>query len=394
MASSELHTAYPRDLLYERSLLLAAHESERPELPFVEGALVDRATTKSHEQGVTLAPDGQSAILSIVDTTGFEVGGPADIHGLFNRSTQYENHFVRKRLFPDPILYKKLSLDNPAGTPVVAFRFKRFGEGWSLDTIDRALFFATSTVERVRGEKKPELQQLELDLSAQLYEWIAEQESAGQIGFIPHQGEGHFSATSPLRNWSDFKNLQLIRDLYIDRSTKSVLPLDSIEAIKRHLSSEDPFATIDQAASVFAGAKQPLETKLQRILGTGDISRFKLSEIDFRLLCNAILNGEVQADRTISIATAIGLVSVDSETSATVGGVRIKTSDTEEALITLLQATDHAQDKAVKVRGMLHDLGNTARDVRVAAEEAGADVVALVLAGAMSRARQRRTLGR
>lgn len=371
MISSEPQTAYPRDLLYERSLVLAEHAAEREQLPIIEGSLVDGLTVKSHEQGVSIAADGKSAVLSIIDTTTFSAGGAADIHGLINRQTQYDdNSFVVQRLFPDPILYRKLTLDNPDGAPVIAFCFAKEDTGWSLADINRATFKSTALVERApKGNEKPELQVLEKDLTNSLRKWMRDQEEQFGIGFIADAQYGDFTATSPLRTWSDFKNLKLIRDLYIEHDSSSVLDLPAIKTIGSHLAGIELITDVRDAQEILTvthDLNDP-EARIKKILGVRDIAKYKLSAADFALLCEAILSEDVPTARIVGIASAVGHILIDGG-SAHVGGLRVPAKDPEELLITVLQGTDRKESNTMKVRDALHGLATQARDARLAAE--------------------------
>ncbi len=355
---------YPREVLAERGSIFAElYFQDRPE---VSGFVVDLPQTRSHEQGVSLSSDGRKAILSISDSTIFPAGGALDNYGLSRVESRYDSEGEVSRLFADPIFYSKLDLYSKDATPVVSFTFEKDQQdAWELCDIEQTYFHCKGKISRAQGGdlNKHPLQHLEDSLETTLSEWIQNQESTHHVGFI-RDPRGKIAAHRPLRQWADFKNLQLIVDLYKKQTTESILDDATRRRIQNYVSTPPHIASATKKGHEIPRTDEQEQVDKDPILGllrifkARDISKFVLNSTTFSLLCGEVVEGNVDTVRLIGIGTILGTISVEQVDESTstyrAGGKTITTSDPEEFIITLLQSThrENARNPLRQLRAM------------------------------------------
>jgi hypothetical protein len=337
MSSRQLPHEYPPELLLERSNVL--HELAELESPVATGFVVDTAGTGSHEQAIHISEDGEHATLFIVDTTRFLPGGPVDQHGLVGIQSIYSegdsDRYRQQRLFKDPVLYRRLNMTNPEGCPTIAIAFDKTADGWKLQAIERKRFYAESV--HVNGES-PEVDRIsetERELALALGEHIESLEAEYGIGFIGDT-KGRNLAHRPLRQWPDFKNLQLLTRLVVDHDTSVVLKAAATERIRDHIEGGNKIDSVARAAELL-GTTASTEMHLLDIVSLPDPRKYKLSIEAFRLFCNSILEGTVDPKKIVGVGSLLGTVTTADRPEA----------DWEEFLISTLQSTDRTENDTI-----------------------------------------------
>lgn len=338
MSNPRSRHEYPPDLLIERSLVL--HELAELESPVARGTVVDSAGTGSHEQALSISEDGESATLFIVDTTRFTPGGAADQHGLVGVESVYkQGHSDRhrqSRLFKDPVLYRRLNMTNPDGCPAVAINFDKTADGWQVQTIERKQFYADTILVVGDSPEADALSDIEHELEVEVGEHIASLEAAYGIGFMTDAKDRSW-AHRPLRQWSDFKNLQLLTRLAVDRDTSAVLKSAATERIREHIKGQRKIGSIALASELLSTTANT-EMHLLDIVSMPDPTKYKLSTEGFRMFCNAIIEGAVDPKQIVGVGSLLGKINVE----------YLSEVDWEEFLITTLQATDRSENATTR----------------------------------------------
>jgi hypothetical protein len=338
-------TSYPPEILQERSHVL--HELAGQDFPEAHGVVIDGVGTSSHEQGIWLSDDGHRAELFVVDSTGFRAGGYTDAHGLVHIASSNTRNQETKgsRLFVDPLIYRRLNLSEPA-CPAIRFSLDQVPGGpWRVQGMDRVKFFADEVSDA--SPQNRDITLTEYDLEQAVGDWLEDIQAEHHIGFLRDR-EGRMAAHRPLREWSDFKNLQIATDLFVHRAATSVLTKTTHARAQGHISGSDSDTIPDVTeAQRILGETANIESRLVTMLSLPDIARYKLPSEDFRLLTEAVLDEEVDIQKVTGIGVLTGAIAVRQACSGfTVigGGKEMHVTDWDEFLIGLLQATDRSED--------------------------------------------------
>lgn len=339
---------YPREVLAERGEVL--DRLRIADLPTEHGQVIDKSGTQSHEQGFSVSNNGQSAELFIVDTTGFEPGGYTDAYGLHRvRSVYRPNETIR--LFTDPILYRRLDVTNPDGCPAIRVSFIKDNDEWQIAGFGKARFFADRLHNKDDSPEVTEMSDIERELEQTLGQWIQDAHEEHHLGFMSDRN-GTFAAHRPLREWADFKNLQLLSHLLIDHSAKSVLTSHAHAAAQAHINGQSRLTSVSEAQEVLSTTTD-IEMHLVTILSLPDVSKYMLSSEAFRHFCEAILSGKTDIRKIVGIGKITGLIQVETDDTlggyqVTAGGTQMHVQDWEDMLITTLQRTDRSESEKIE----------------------------------------------
>lgn len=361
-------SSYPREVMTERGAVL--HELNQRELPTVSGLVIDKAGTQSHEQGLWVSPDRTTAQLHVVDSTAFAPGGATDQFGLLHVRSIHGHKATdaaRQRLFQDPVLYRRLDVTNPDGCPTIQIAFRQEEGEWEVDKITRARFFAKRVVDKGSSQHINKLGNIEHELELSLGAWIDDLDTRHHLGFVKDTN-GETFAHRPLREWADFKNLQLLADLMIDRSTRSMLTPGSQQRIQAHIADSERIKSLDEAAQLLQD-RSSIEGDLVDILASDDITKYMMSSEAFRHFCTAILEQTVEVERIIGIGSVLGLITVEVSPAGiplvSAGGKQHYVHDWEEFLISTLQQTNRTENATTRrARTTLGELQRRAKEQR------------------------------
>lgn len=244
-ATQEAASGYSQEILFERQAFFAGVEALRraSQVPTVSGFTINKVGTNKPEQGISYAECEHGPVVGyhLIDPTAIPVAGALERQA-YQLQRSLKTLGAVRHLFGDPIFHKKFNLrvaGPEASMPVLSFYFSHDGERFGLQEIRPSLFHATANLSYEHDDidspqestdvqsvvdtltQHAELPERSMFSAKYFLRRVVGEFAAGQLAShglpIIKDEAGNPRIHRPMRSWSDFKNLQVFKEIVNDR---------------------------------------------------------------------------------------------------------------------------------------------------------------------------------